>query len=201
MSRKLGFLHIPRTAGGSIVEALSDEQWIILGHDVESAHFLHIKDYRKHHAEDNTYFITTVRNPYDRLVSAYHYLMQGGDNKMDERDKQLYLEPYKDFEQFVLKGLSWWKRRKTMQQIHLRPQHFWTNNKQKQALVDRIFNFENLDELFEFISAHSSISKTVIPHVHASNRSQFNDYYSQKMKKIISDCYRRDFVQFAYAMK
>lgn len=196
--QKFGFLHIPRTAGGSIVNELVKTDWVVLGHDETSEHYLHIKDYRVYNEKDNTYVITTIRNPYDRLVSAYFYLMAGGDNSKDQLDKEIYLSSFKSFEEFVLKGLHWFRRKKMLKQIHFRPQNYWMIDKSRKVLVDKIFNFENLDELFEFIAKNSQIKVEEIMHVHASKRTHFEDYYSKKMKKIVYNTYRSDFKLFNY---
>ena len=44
-----GFLHVPRTAGGSIVNELMKTNWIILGHDLTSPHYMHLSAFRKVH--------------------------------------------------------------------------------------------------------------------------------------------------------
>ena len=62
-----GFLHVPRTAGGSIVNELMKTNWIILGHDLTSPHYMHLSAFRKVHPLKSTFFIGASRNPFDRL--------------------------------------------------------------------------------------------------------------------------------------
>ena len=192
-----GYVHVPRTAGGSLVNALMQTDWVILGHDVLSEHYMHISDFRRVHPLRKATLITTVRNPYDRLVSAFHYLKEGGDNDRDALDAETYLGKYPDFESFVLKGLNLWNRKRMLRQIHLMPQSYWLSHNHK-LLVNEVFRFEELDQLFEYVASHSSIKPNEIGHVHASSRADFEHYYSEKMKRRVQKIYAQDFNLFSY---
>ncbi len=193
-----GYVHVPRTAGGSLVNSLMQTDWIILGHDIQSEHYMHITDFRKVHPLKDATLITTVRNPYDRLVSAFHYLKAGGDNSQDANDAEAYLGKYPDFESFVLKGLNLWNRNRMLNQIHLKPQAFWLTDNKK-LLVNEVFRFEELNDLFEYVALHSTIRVNQIGHVHASSRSDFTNYYSAKMKRRVQQVYDQDFRLFNYS--
>lgn len=193
-----GFMHVPRTAGGSIVNELMKTDWIILGHDVTSPHFMHLSDFRKKHPKRNAHFIGSVRNPYDRLVSAYHFLKAGGDNDMDRKDAEKFINQFDTFEEFVLKQFSWWNKRKTLRQIHLRPQSFWLYSS-KDLLIDQLFKFEQLDELFEYVAENSPIEVSMISHVHKSTHKDYKDYYSKGMIELVKDAYAADLNRFNYS--
>lgn len=190
-----GFIHVPRTAGGSVVNELMKTDCIILGHEITSPNYMHITEFRKFHKDKNSFLFATVRNPYDRLVSAYHYLLKGGDNEMDKVDSEEYISHYSSFEEFVKQSFKWNRKRRTMKQIHLIPQHYWLSKK-KNVLVDRVFNFENLPELFDFLNKEFDIKQ--VGHTHLSQHSNFEDYYSVKMKKIIFKAYESDFKLLKY---
>ena len=73
---KIIFIHIPKNAGISIEEALFDKK---IGH--KSILQFESHNLKKYHE----YFkFTVVRNPYDRLVSAFHFLKKGGRNPVDK---------------------------------------------------------------------------------------------------------------------
>ncbi|WP_160630752.1 sulfotransferase family 2 domain-containing protein [Acidiluteibacter ferrifornacis] len=196
-NRQMGFMHVPRTAGGSIVNELMKTNWVILGHDVTSPHYMHLSKFRKIHPLKEAYFIGAVRNPYDRLVSAYHFLKAGGDNEMDKKDAEKFINQFDSFETFVLKQFSWLKSRSTLKQIHLKPQYYWITKSNK-LLIDQLFKFEQLDKLFDFVVAHSEIKHEMISHVHASKHSNYQDYYSTSMKKLVQRAYYLDFKLFNY---
>lgn len=192
-----GFMHVPRTAGGSIVNELMKTDWTILGHDITSPHYMHLSKFRKIHPLKDAYFIGTVRNPFDRLVSAYHFLKEGGDNEMDKVDAQKYTNKYDTFEEFVLKQFSWFRIKGTLKQIHLTPQSYWLTKSNK-LLVNELFKFEELGNLFEFIVDNSEIKLDMISHVHASKHSNYKEYYSENMKRLIEAAYQSDFRLFGY---
>ncbi|WP_462160873.1 sulfotransferase family 2 domain-containing protein [Pseudoalteromonas maricaloris] len=73
------FIHVPKAAGMSITTALYNRE---VGH-------YKLRDYESY--ECTTFSV--VRNPYDRLVSAYSFLMQGGSLDIEEID--IYLHIYK----------------------------------------------------------------------------------------------------------
>ena len=139
LNRQMGFMHVPRTAGGSIVNELMKTNWVILGHDVTSPHYMHLSKFRKIHPLKEAYFIGAVRNPYDRLVSAYHFLKAGGDNEMDKKDAEKFINQFDSFETFVLKQFSWLKSRSTLKQIHLKPQYYWITKSNKLLIDQRVF--------------------------------------------------------------
>ncbi len=193
--KHIGFVHVPRTAGGSVVNELMKTDCIILGHEVNSPNYMHIAEFRKFHPQKDSYLFATVRNPYDRLVSAYHYLQKGGDNSQDKADAERYVLPFKSFEAFVLQSFKWNVLRKTTKQIHFIPQHFWLT-KRKKILVNHLYNFENLSELFIFLEKEFDIKK--VGHTHLSKHSAFEGYYSKKMKTLAYKAYEKDFKLFNY---
>src|SRR5690606_33346091 len=93
------FIHIPKTAGSSIITALNGSvskrqhlPWYIFQKS-------NPKKYEKY------YKFAFVRHPVDRAVSAYNYLSKGGNEKNDIIIKQK-LDKYKDFNDFVINGLG-----------------------------------------------------------------------------------------------
>lgn len=89
---KLFFIQIPKTASCSIANQL--DQRSIFSHMLGKYYPIRIKDKLK----------TVVRNPYDRLVSAYHFMIEGGFFKNNEYFEIRY--KYNSFEDWVLNGLT-----------------------------------------------------------------------------------------------
>ena len=83
------FIHIPKTAGSSIVEMLFNEP---------SRHIPYFV-YRDANPEKFRQFFkfAFVRNPWDRLVSTYFFLREGGVNEDDRRWSNAHFEPLREF--------------------------------------------------------------------------------------------------------
>jgi len=194
------FLHIPKTAGSSIIDELVKTDWVILGHDLRAENFVHLSDFRVHYAMDLVKVICCVRNPYDRLVSAYHYLKKGGNNPEDAKDAEKYLSAYDSFEDFVLRGLDEKNREFTQEQIHFKPQVFWckVNNK---SMVNKVFYFEKLDRLFKYICKHTDIEPNAFEVTNKSVHKPYMEYYNKEMKKTVYRAYKEDFKRFGYWRK
>ena len=94
------FIHIPKTAGISVTQALFGNY--ADGHTT-------IKNYKKKFLPQTVekYFkFTFVRNPYDRLYSAYNFLKKGGMNAEDKQWADSNISEYNDFEDFVFNWLT-----------------------------------------------------------------------------------------------
>ena len=63
-----------------------------------------------------------VRNPWDRLVSSYFYLKNGGMNKMDNDWALENIKQYETFQEFVLR---WVNKKNINSWIHFKPQNYW----------------------------------------------------------------------------
>jgi len=167
---KFTFCHIPRTAGGSIASALDIKS---VGHSVQIP------------AKDKFIFCF-VRNPFDRVVSIYYYLKQGGKNDKDKADAQKYVKDY-SFSQFVKKSLA----RGSEEQIHMRPQTYWIPKG-----ADFIGYYENLDFYYKYLVNMIGIKYKELPHFHSSAHQPFRVYYNDELLNLVYDIYSQDFRLF-----
>ncbi|MBT3465432.1 sulfotransferase family 2 domain-containing protein [archaeon] len=67
------FIHIPKTGGTSIKNYLRDNDipTLFLSHDIEDPKYKYPNEISK---KNNPHAFTVVRNPFDRVVSAYYFL-------------------------------------------------------------------------------------------------------------------------------
>ena len=94
-TRRAIFIHIPKCAGIAIKKALFND---LSGSHTKLSTYCRI--FEPHLIL--TYFkFTFIRNPWDRLVSAYHFLRAGGYNEADRRWFARELGSYRDFDDFV----------------------------------------------------------------------------------------------------
>ena len=72
------FTNVPKTGSRSVKKFLK----------VEETHFPLYKERFKNEEKFNSYYkFAFVRNPWDRLVSVFHYLKQGGINDYDKQSR------------------------------------------------------------------------------------------------------------------
>ena len=87
------FIHIPKAAGTSLTKTLFA---------APSRHLQYTEYERANPKKFKKYFkFTFVRNPYDRLFSAYTFLKKGGLNELDRCWAEQNLASFPDFESFV----------------------------------------------------------------------------------------------------
>ena len=92
LDKKILFVHIPKCAGVSLAMALEKKVPIIR----HGPHFK-CKDLFGPNGrldKEEYYVFTFVRNPWERLVSTFFYIMKGGRAEIDARRRDLYLSRY-----------------------------------------------------------------------------------------------------------
>lgn len=185
------FVHIPRCAGVSICKTLFCN--LAGGH-------MSIREYQIafSKSEFNSYFkFTFVRNPWDRLVSAYFFLNEGGLNESDRKWAKENLSPYTDFDSFV-KG--WVNRENVHSWNHFCPQYTYIFTKGSTTpMLDFIGRFENLEKDFLYIQKRTGIdSKLLCLNRTEARNKDYKTYYTDATKQIVADVYRDDIEILGY---
>jgi chondroitin 4-sulfotransferase 11 len=170
---KYRYCQIPKAGGVSICDYLN----------IEKNHIIVDKNFHP-----KIFLFTFVRNPYDRIVSSYFYLKNGGRMQCDIDDRDEFIKDY-TFEEFIKNNLLY----ASENQIHFRPQHYWIPNG-----VDYIGKFENLENDFFKIIDLLNIEKKPLKKLNTSEHYHYDEYYTQDLKDIIYDIYKYDFIKFNY---
>jgi hypothetical protein len=136
-----------------------------------------------------------VRNPWDRLVSAYCFLKAGGLTEADRKWAEAELHPYDDFDAFVR---GWLNRKNIWKWFHFRPQYHYIVEKCQIVTMDFIGSFENLEEDFAYICG--KLGKNArLPQHNDSAHLTYTEYYCEATRQIVADVYERDIAQLGYA--
>jgi len=185
---KCVFVHIPKSAGTSIVD--------VLGGDTVSRSHLPAYIYKTADPEryDEYFKFTFVRNPWDRVVSTYEYWKQGLD-QTDGYYQKILLDKYGTFEKFVLEFLD-----KDTICLHfmLRPQYLYLYDYREKLLVDFVGRFENINDdsnkIFKKLGINNTLKK-----INSSKRSNYQNYYiNQEMIDKVAFLYKKDIELFDY---
>jgi hypothetical protein len=178
------FVHVPKCAGISLVRSLFG--------DFDCGH-TNLRRYQIMFApaEFNQYFkFTIVRNPYDRLVSAFLFLKKGGVNDKDKQWAEKNLAAYDTFDAFAREGLS---KRNIRLALHFRPQSEFICVRKNRPGLDFFGYYENLPADFAFISRKLGINATLAEaNRNASREKDYRQYYTDASRKIVADLYAAD---------
>ena len=184
---KIVFIHIPKNCGTSVIKFMEhDKNFKSVDHNpvfkgqrlfVEKYNYKNIK-----HNCDKSFAI--VRNPYERFLSAYNYLIQGGMNsELDLGYKNIISKLTLD--EFI-DNLDEFK----YQIIHFLPQHLFICDGEK-ILIDFVCKFENLkDDLIQIDPKFENLH-----HLNKSNK--IFDLNEMQKEKIYKN-YESDFLIFGY---
>lgn len=184
-NKKLIFIHVPKTAGNSVKPVFG-----MKGHFHGRAKWITqaLPDY---------FSFAFVRNPWDRCVSAYHYLTQGGMGTTDERAYKKIIQPLGSTFDEVLNHPNFPNVAK--RQMHFRPMHWYIN-----APVDFIGHVERFDEdmkkLCKLLNTERSLKLTYEPKLknNSSSHEHYTSYYTDKTKEIVANIYSEDIKLFNY---
>jgi hypothetical protein len=187
--KKTIFVHIPKCAGISVCKTLFGN----LGGGHNS---LEQYTYIFSPKELSSYFkFTFVRNPWDRLVSAYHFLQKGGISNEDRRFYEKYLTKYKDFDDFVL---NWVNKENIMLGQHFRPQLYYIKDKRNKVSIDFIGKFENIEKDFKHVCEKLGVPSISLTKTNESVRKNYQQYYTDETASIVANVYKQDIKELGY---
>jgi hypothetical protein len=184
---KAVFVHVPKVAGVSVSRTLFENG--AGGHAT-------FRDYEQiFGAGLEAYFVFTfVRDPFDRLESAWRFLRAGGMSASDRRWAERNLDSELDFSRFVERQLtpalanSW---------IHFRPQMYYVGDAAGRIGPEFVGRYERLADDFAEVCRRMGVDAP-LPHLNASDRpgrEEWTDAAVQRAREI----YAADFAAFGYA--
>jgi len=188
------FVHIPKAAGMSICRSLFGN--LAGGHAT-------LADYQVifSRQEFDSYFkFTFVRNPWDRLLSAYHFLCTGGVTEHD-RNWAHHIRHYESFDAFVRHGLKTPRMRK---KLHFRSQSSFLRIPYNETIpLDYLGYFENIQQDFETIRRRIGLGdSTILRHVNKTTVEKTSDFrtaYTDQTRQIVADFYADDIELLGYS--
>jgi hypothetical protein len=200
-------LHIPKAAGTSVERFLRDVDSDIPAKVLRKRGFSHfLNDHLDY------YVFSFVRNPYDRLVSAWKW----GQLKFEKEGHLPFYNKERavSFEEYVLlttdfdyckdhKNLwSEYDEYHTLPQFEFFPQlnggHYFTDKINTDFTCDFIGRFENLNEDFKKVCKDLNILEYQLPHAYNSKTFKVNSSWTDELKDKVYNYYKKDFDLFGY---
>ena len=182
------FVHIPRTAGNSVREAISEAS-------VDVVDIGHSTPRRQGTMGDDYFRFCFVRNPYTRLRSAFYHLVEVTEepnpaDSLQIRRLKIRNTYGEDFKKFVL------DRAFTKVHIaHFFPQTYWTHRYGKREM-SFIGHLERIDSDWKLLGEKLEVDLPLLTRKNATRYPNFK--YTPRMRDIVFDSYVRDFVYLEY---
>lgn len=123
-----------------------------------------------------------VRNPWDRLVSRYAYLLRNTDHPKHE-----FVSRMKDFESYV----DWEIERGKMSQ------HTYVTDNAGRWIVDFVGYYERLHEDFAKACARLGV-RAELPRANTSSHRDYRTYYTPELRERVAREFQRDVELFGY---
>lgn len=186
------FVHIPKTAGVSIATALYGN----LGGGHIPYRLYEMLFARSELA--SLFSFAFVRNPWDRLFSAYTFLKAGGMNEQDKSWGRTHLACIDDFHTFVT---SWLNSRNAYSYHHFVPQFEYLIDAHGKIGVDFVGRFEALHtDLREIILRAGLNASMTLDRQNKSEKKHFayKQAYDARSAAVVATVYERDIELFRY---
>lgn len=184
------FIHIPKAAGTSIAKALYNR---------DPRHVNLLKYKKKNISKYEEYFkFVFVRNPYDRISSAYYYLkkQQEEHNYSDSSSPFYFLKYCNSFDEFVLVYL---RDKGYINNYFFKPQVEYLRDPitKKMLSVDFIGKLENIEKDYEFVKAKLGVARN-LKHNNKGTLTDYNKNVETKTINVVKELYSEDYFYFGY---
>ena len=211
---KFIFVKLSKSASSTITNTLKN---FYFDRDFEKTGHHHILDLLNN--ENQSYFkFTTVRNPYDRLVSRYFYAKsmpwRHNEGERISRDQFTNLS----FREFVLGGAEHtpmktdWLDVDIDGNVNSRPhlkklldrvgffdnQIEWIQSCNGKVLIDSVMKVENLQENFNSVCDKIGIPHQKLSRTNKTKHKHYTEYYDDETREIVAEKYAKDIEYFGY---
>jgi len=183
-SNKLIYVHVPKAAGASITKALyGQDPWHHKLIDYEKLDPIKFKAYKK---------VAFVRNPIDRIVSAYLYGKKK--SEFNRFSDLFFLRYYNDINVFITE----WLVSNYLKHYFFLPQYVYLKNMAGRVELDFLGRFESLNEDFKKLAFFIG-RELVLPEYNVNKDRRSSEYYLDSNSiDIIRHIYSDDFKVFDY---
>jgi hypothetical protein len=201
-SKRFVFIHIDKTAGTSVKDALYKYCWYPhesiwntflkrMGIRYYSEEFYdHIRAYELQRylsplVYQRMFKFAFTRNPWDWMLSSYTYFLKN----RNMHPHTYYQENINSFRDFILWQVN------TPMVYHTQSEYI--TDKHGKLIVDFAGKFERLNEDFQHICRQIGIEEK-LPHLNLSKQSGYQHEYDAACKDLVYKHYRQDIEMFGY---
>lgn len=139
------------------------------------------------HAHKQYISFAFVRNPYDRILSAWKYFTTNDYAIGLLKDHGIHFHKNTTFDEFLDISINRHSDHHWQPQSHYVPQG-----------VDFIGRLENFQQDYNQLCELIAIPKTQLLHEKQIKRKHYSEYYNKETKKIVTEVYAEDISRFGY---
>ncbi len=138
-------------------------------------------------AFDRAFSFAIVRNPFDQMVSRYEYVRQRPDHRRYNRAQSMSFLEYMRHQ----RRTNWNFSKSQFDNI---------SDHQSRVLVSKIYRFEEPEQILPDICKNIGIeAPTEIPHLNATKRKPYQDYYDKPARQFVENLFSIDLDYFGYS--
>jgi chondroitin 4-sulfotransferase 11 len=174
------FIHVPKTGGTSIIHALNIYDYCC--HEPISKY--------PRYLTKNIFTFAFVRNPFDRILSAYNYLITECGNNGDISFARSHLSKFKNFNEFIREfetsaNLQSWL-------------HFQTVFNFIDRHIDFVGRYENIQADFNVVCDRIGLLRLPLEHKNSAIHKHYSTYYDNRSINIVKKIFSRELNEFDY---
>jgi len=196
-NNNLLFIHIPKTAGSYLEKKLSKYETNSnnYGYDckkeIYKQHYTYNNYLEKYGIKNMNNFkiFCVIRNPYDRLFSAYKQIFKKTSDK-----NLIIMMKSENFRDFVLNKLEKLIKNSDKHKYkgnitHILPQTNFIKNKNDNVKIIKYENLENISDYLKLCDINESIK-------FSNTHSTYTTNYDESMKRKMQEVYKNDFILY-----
>jgi len=195
------FVHVPKTAGKSVLAEFGlpehgRDYRQRMGH-IEAPYDHHpIREYQGRPWFDEYFKFGFVRNPWDRVVSAFFYLDAGGANAADAAFRAEHLAAFDGRFDLFVEGLP-----RLLEHKHLRPQTHWLTGADHRLAVDFVGRYERFSDDLALVCDRLGLGCGTPAHRNPSEHRDYRSYYDPVLVRQVAALYATDIEMFGYTFE
>ena len=186
-NKKIIYMRCGRTASSSIVQNLPHCVEVSLPYFYGNGTNDWVENITDSEIKNNYFVFTFVRNPFDRLVSAWNMFVK----------KEKVKTKFSDFIESRGVGCLMYEDG-TFTNDHWFPQSKYVEYDDGEKFINFVGKFENLKEDWKTLAKKYKLNKNLLFLGGKSNHKHYRQYYNNKLIKIVSEIYKRDLELFNY---